>query len=295
MTFAMPPIVSEVLQLVINGIMAGTILAVPAMGLTAMFAVLRFPNFALASHATAGAFAGYVANVTFGLPLIPSLAAAFLVAGLLGLATDEAVLKPFRAMGSITTAIGSIALTVALENVVRFVFANELRGYDLPISRDWHVAGLRIGPQQVENLAISVVIMILVFLFFAFTRMGKAMRAVADNPMLADIKGINAETVGRIVSFAGMGLAGLGGMLIGLDTTIDPLTGFRSMLSIFAAAVVGGLGSIPGAVVGALVIGVGEELCLLVLTPNYRSAIGFLAILLVLVLRPRGILGQRAY
>ena len=90
------------------------------------------------------------------------------------------------------------------------------------------------------------------------------MRAVADNPMLADIKGINAEAVARIVSFVGMGLAGLGGMLIGLDTTIDPLTGFRAILSIFAAAVVGGLGSIPGAVVGALVVGIGEELSLLV-------------------------------
>src|SRR5262245_14073078 len=291
----MPPLAAEILQLVLNGVMAGTILAVPAIGLTTMFAVLRFPNFALASHATAGAFAGYVANVTFGLPLVPSLCAAFLVAGLLGVVTDYAVLKPFRAMGTITTAIGSIALTIGLENLIRFIFANELRGYDLPISRDWQFGGVRIGPQQAENLAISVIVMTIVFLFFAFTRMGKAMRAVADNPMLADIKGINADTIAGIVSFFGMGLAGLGGMLIGLDTTIDPLTGFRSMLSIFAATVVGGLGSIPGAVVGALVVGVGEELCLLFLSPNYRSAIGFLAILLVLALRPRGILGQRAY
>jgi branched-chain amino acid transport system permease protein len=291
----MSPYLAEFLQLILNGVMAGTILAVPAIGLTAMFAVLRFPNFALASHATAGAFAGYVANVTFGLPLIPSLFFAFLVAGALGIASDEVVLKPFRAMGAITTAIGSIALTIAIENLIRFVFANELRGYDLPIARDWLFGGVRIGPQQVQNLAVSVVVMALVFVFLSFTRMGKAMRAVADNPMLADIKGINADTVARIVSFGGMGLAGLGGMLIGLDTSIDPLTGFRSMLSIFAAAVVGGLGSIPGAVVGALVIGIGEELCLLVLSPSYRSAIGFLAILLVLVLRPRGILGQRAY
>jgi branched-chain amino acid transport system permease protein/neutral amino acid transport system permease protein len=121
------------------------------------------------------------------------------------------------------------------------------------------------------------------------------MRAVADNPMLAAIKGINADAIGRIVSFVGMGLAGLGGMLIGLDTTIDPLTGFRAMLSIFAAAVVGGLGSIPGAVIGALVVGIGEELSTLALSPDYRSAVGFLAILLVLTVRPRGILGQRAY
>lgn len=289
------PALAEVGQLVVNGIMAGTILAVPAMGLTAIYAVLRFPNFAVASHATIGAFAGYVANAQLGLPLLPAVAIAFVVAGMFGVATDEAVLKRFRPAGYITTAIASIALTIALENVVRFVFGNELRGYDLPIRRDWRVAAIRVGPQQVENLAIAVAVMAALFAFLAFTRTGKAMRAVADNPMLAAIKGINAEAVGRMVSFVGMGLAGLGGMLIGLDTTIDPLTGFRSILSVFAAAVVGGLGSIPGAVVGALTVGVGEELCLLFLSPDYRSAVGFVAILLVLTLRPRGILGQRAY
>ena len=285
----------HVLQLVVNGFMAGTILAVPAIGLTAIFAVLRFTNFALASHATIGAFAGYVANVYWGLPILPSVLAAFVVAGMIGVVSDEFVLKPFRAAGFITTAIGSIALTIALENVVRFGFGNELRGYDLPITRDWRFNGIRIGPQQVQNLAIAVAVMAALFAFLAFTRTGKAMRAVADNPMLAAIKGINADAVGRVVSFVGMGLAGLGGMLIGLDTTIDPLTGFRSMLSIFAAAVVGGLGSIPGAVIGALVVGVGEELSTLILSHDYRSAVGFLAIVLVLTLRPRGILGQRAY
>lgn len=289
------PSLADVGQLVLNGIMAGTILAVPAMGLTAIYAVLRFPNFALASHATIGAFAGYVANAKFGLALLPSVLIAFFVAGSVGVATDEAVLKRFRPAGYITTAIASIALTIALENIVRFGFGNELRGYNLPIQRDWRVGALRVGPQQVQNLAIAIATMAALFGFLALTRTGKAMRAVADNPMLASIKGINAEAIGRIVNFVGMGLAGLGGMLIGLDTTIDPLTGFRSILSVFAAAVVGGLGSIPGAVVGALTVGVGEELCLLFLSPDYRSAVGFFAILLVLTLRPRGILGARAY
>jgi len=140
-----------------------------------------------------------------------------------------------------------------------------------------------------------VIVMGMLFAFLAFTRTGKSMRAVADNPMLAAIKGINANVVARLVSFVAMGLAGLGGMLIGLDTTIDPLIGFKTILQIFAAAVVGGLGSIPGAVVGALVVGVGEELSLLVLSPAYRTAVGFIAILIVLTFRPRGILGQRAY
>ncbi len=285
----------EVLQLIVNGLMSGTILAVPAIGLTAIFAVLRFTNFALASHMTIGAFAGFVANVTLGLPAVAALGFAFVVAGLVGVISDEFVLKPFRKAGFITTAIGSIALTIALENIVRFIFGNQLRGYDLPILRDWNISGIRISPQQVENFVVAVFVMGALFAFLTFTRVGKSMRAVADNPMLAAIKGINADVVARLVSFVAMGLAGLGGMLIGLDTTIDPLIGFKTILQIFAAAVVGGLGSIPGAVVGALVVGVGEELSLLVLTPAYRTAVGFIAILVVLTLRPRGILGQRAY
>jgi branched-subunit amino acid ABC-type transport system permease component len=285
----------EVWQLILNGLMAGTILAVPAIGLSAIFAVLRFTNFALASHMTIGAFAGFIANVWLAWPVVPSLLAAFLVAGLVGVLSDEFILKPFRSSGFITTAIGSIALTIALENCVRLVFGNELRGYDLPIRRDWVLGGLRVSPQQLENLLIALIAMGLLFVFLFFTRTGRAMRAFADNPMLASIKGINADMVARLVSFVAMGLAGLGGMLIGLDTTIDPLVGFKSILSIFAAAVVGGLGSLPGAVVGALLVGVGEELSLLILQPAYRSAIGFLAILMVLTLRPRGILGARAY
>lgn len=288
-------VAERVIQLLLNGLMSGALLAVPAIGLTLIYAVLRFPNFAVAAHATVGAFAGYVANTRLGWPILPSVLCAFAVAGLLGLASDEIVLKPFRPAGPITTAIASVALTVALENVVRFGFGNELRGYDLPIARDWRLGAIRIGPQQVENLAIAIMAVVALFAFLGFTRTGKAMRAVADNPTLANIKGINADAIGRLASFAGMGLSGLGGMLIGLDTTIDPLTGFRTVLSVFAAAVVGGLGSVPGAVIGALTVGIGEELSLLFLSPEYRSVVGFLVILLVLTMRPRGILGQRAY
>ena len=286
----------EIPQLLVNGLVAGTILAVPAIGFTAIYAVLRFPNFTVASHATIGAFAGYVANTAGGWPAAAAVLAAFFVAGTMGVFNDEIVLKPLRPAGALTTAIAAIALTIVLENVVRFVFGNDLRGYALPIRRDWQLgAGVRIGPQQVENLAIAAAAMSALFLFLAFTRTGKAMRAVADNPMLAGIKGIDADRVARLVNFIAMGLAGVGGMLLGLDTSIDPLTGFRVILSVFAAAVVGGLGSIPGAVVGALTVGIGEELSLLVLAPAYRTAVGFVAILLVLTLRPRGLLGERAY
>jgi len=288
-------VLNDIAQLVLNGVMAGAILAAPAIGLTAIYAVLRFPNFAVASHATIGAFAGYGANVWLGLPLVPSALAAFLIAGVVGVATDAAVLRPLRPSGLITATIASVALTIALENLVRLGFGNDLRNYDLPIMRDWRFWGIRVGPQQLEDLAISATAVAALFCFLAFTRLGKAMRAVADNPTLAAIKGIDADRIAHIVNFVAMGLAGLGGMLLGLDTSIDPLTGFRAILAMFAAAVVGGLGSIPGAVVGALVVGVAEELSQLALPPDYRTVVGFIAILLVLSFRPRGILGARAY
>jgi branched-chain amino acid transport system permease protein/neutral amino acid transport system permease protein len=286
---------SDIPQLVLNGLMSGAILTIPAIGLTAIYAVLRFPNFAVASHATIGAFAGYLANTQLGWPLVPSALLAFLAAGVVGVVSDWVVLRPLRPAGLITATIASVALMIALENLVRLGFGNALRDYDLPILRDWRFGGVRVGPQQLEDLAIAAVAVAVLFGFLRFTRIGKAMRAVADNPMLAAIKGIDADLIAVLVNFVAMGLAGLGGMLIGLDTSIDPLTGFRALLAVFAAAVVGGLGSIPGAVIGALSVGVAEELSLLVLPPDYRTVVGFIAILLVLTLRPRGILGARAY
>jgi branched-subunit amino acid ABC-type transport system permease component len=274
--------------------MEGAVLAVPAIGFNAIYAVLRFANFAVGSVASIGAFAGWWANTALGWPIAPSLLAAFAVAGLIGVVADEAALRPLRPSGALVTTIASVALAIILENALRFVFGNDPRGFDLPVYRDWRGFGLHVGPQQMRDAGAAVVAMAALFGFLAFTRAGKTMRAVADNPMLASLKGIDAVRIGRIASFVGLGLVGFGGMLIALDTQVDPLTGFRVLLSIFAAAVVGGLGSIPGAVAGAFLIGIGEEMSLLVLPATYRGAVGFLAILLMLSFRPAGILGQRA-
>jgi len=178
---------------------------------------------------------------------------------------------------------------------VRLGFGNEPRGYDRPIARDIYLGDIRVSPQQLETMALALGLMLAVFAALAFTRIGKAMRASADNPELAALKGIRPERIAMMASFVGMGLVGVGGMLLGLDSSIDPLTGTRILLSIFAAAVLGGLGSAPGAVLGAFLIGIAEELSVLVVGSQYRSAVGFVAILVVLSLRPRGLLGERAF
>lgn len=283
----------QLLQVLINGVVAGTILAVPAIGFTAIFAVLRFANFAFAAHMAVGAFAGYVVNAGFGLPPYLAIVVAFAVAGLVGVASDHVALRPLRRYGALTVAIASIALNLMVENVLRFAFGNVPRNFAIPLQRDWTFGELRVGPQQVENLAIALAAMGALFLFLAFTTTGKAMRAVADNPVLADIKGIDPDRMARLANFLGMGLGGIAGMLLALDTSIDPTLGFRAILSVFAAAVLGGLGSIPGAVAGGLLIGLAEELSTLALPATYRSAVGFAAILGTLLLRPRGLFGDR--
>ncbi len=283
-----------VVQAIVNGLVSGTLLAVPAIGFTAMFAVLRFPNFSISGMATLGAFAGYVAY-GLGFQLAGSLAAAFLVAGAVGLLFDRWAHLPLVKQGALPAAIASIASGLVLENVVRLGFGNDLRGYDRPIARDMRIGDIRFSPQQLETMAIALAIMLAVFAALAFTRIGKAMRASADNPELAALKGIRPQRVAMMASFVGMGLVGVGGMLLGLDSSIDPLTGTRILLSIFAAAVLGGLGSPFGAVLGALLIGVAEEISVLVVGSQYRAAVGFFAILIVLSLRPRGLLGERAF
>ena len=285
-------VVTEVAQLTVNGLMSGAILAVPAIAFTLIFAVLQISNFSVAAHIAIGAYAGFVANNLLGLPAAIATIAAFVISGAIGVVSDHVGLKPLRSYGPLVVAIASIALNMVLENVIRFTFGNNVYGLDIPVYRDWIFGPIHVAPQQFYNFVIAAVAMVALFCLLAFTSVGKAMRAVADNPDLANIKGINPEQIARLTVFIGMGLAGVGGVLIALDAAIEPTIGFRVILSVFAAAVLGGLGNIPGAVVGALIIGVAEELSLLALPVAYRSAVGFVAIILTLLFLPRGILGK---
>ena len=285
---------TTVVQAILNGVMTGMLIAIPAIGLTAIFAVLRYVNFAIAAYATVGAFAAWYVNTHFGFGVLPSAVTAFVAGGAVGLFAEEVALAKLRPSGALAVAIASIAVNLIIENAIRFIFGNDLQGFDTPLARDWRFWDLRIGPQQLQTAVIALAIMAAVFAFLRFTRFGKAMRAVADNADLGKLVGMDPRRIAMVTVALGAGLAGVGGVLLGLDTAIDPMTGSRLLLSIFAAAVLGGLGSIPGAVLGAVMIGIGEELAVLVLPATYRSAVGFATILLILSLRPAGLLGERS-
>ena len=286
--------IEALVQSLINGVIAGTILAVPAIGFSAIFAVLNYPNFTIGSLAAAGAYAGYLANTQLGWPLALALAAAFAGAAVVGVVHEWAAVRPLQKAGALIMAIASLAGGIVIENLLRFAFGNEQRGYELPLARDVVLFEVwRVGPQQMKNFAMALAIMAAIWAFLRWTRTGRSMRAVADNRDLARLRGIEPERVAVVTVSVGAGLAGLGGMLIGLDTSLEPFMGQRLLLSIFAAAVLGGLGSVPGAVAGALIIGIVEEVSVLFINPAYKSAIAFAAILLVLTLRPAGLFGTR--
>lgn len=283
----------DLTQHLVNGLMVGAIVALPALGLTLIFSVLGFINFSVAAQMTAGAYAGWLANKYLGFPLVPCLLVAFVAAGALGVSSDRLALAPIRrkpsAHAALMVAVVSIALNLVLENIFRFVFGSGLNSYEFAVARDLQISGIRIGPQQARNFLIAVGITAVMAAFFSLTRIGKAMRAVADNPDLARLKGINPQRLTSVATFIGMGLAGIGGALLGMDTSVDPSTGSRLVLIIFAASVLGGLTSLSGAVVGGILMGVVSEMALIWIPPVYQSATAFLAILLVLLFRPTGI------
>lgn len=289
---------TQILQALLNGLMTGSMIALPALGLTLVYSVLGFINFSVAGLATVGALVGYCANARLGLALVPCIFVTAAVTGVVGVVLDKVAIARLRSRRSpdavLMVAIATIALNVVIENGARFISGNALRSFDLPLLRDLDIGGLRIDMQQFHNVLVSIAAVIAVWLFVRFTPFGRAMRAYADNLDLARLKGVSAARIVTLTIFTGAAIAGIGGMLLGMQTGVDPLTGSRIMLSIFAASVVGGLTSLPGAVLGAFVISIVVELALLVVSPTYGSAIGFVVILITLLLRPTGLMGRRA-
>src|SRR5215470_19243467 len=285
----MPPLA----QYVFNGLVTGGILALPAVAFSLLWRLLRFPNFAVSTYLTVGAYVALAANQGLGAPIALSWLAALVGTGAVALAVDRIAFRPMRDRRPFSLAIASIGVAYVLENAVRFVWSNDFRSYDVPVTRAMDIAGLRIGGDQVLILGVAVVVMALAQAFLRRTRLGTAMRATADNPILAAVKGIPTERVIAVATLGGGALAGGAGVFLGLDASIDPLMGGGLIISVFAAAILGGVGSAPGALGGALIVGIVEEVGMLVVPPTYKTAIGFVIILSVLLVRPTGLAGAR--
>ncbi len=278
-------------QMVFNGLVNAALIAPPAVAFTMMFAILRFPNFAIGGYITVGAFAAYACNVDLGLPLWLAALGGMAVAALVTWLSDVLVFRPMRGHSAITLLVVSIALTLILENVVRLGYASDVRGFDLPLTRPIKWMGLRVTIEQLYILGIVGGVAGLTHALLAYTRLGKAMRATADNFSLAEVRGIHTSRVIAATWVYCGALLGLTGTLAGLDLVIEPLVGWNLTIPIFAAAILGGIGSPYGALVGALLVGLAEEFTVLVLPSTYKVGVGFMIIAILLMFRPHGIFG----
>jgi branched-chain amino acid transport system permease protein len=280
-------------QLIINGLATGLIVALPALALSLTFGILRFPNFAIGAMLTVAAYMAWFFNGRAGLPLLYAGALTVLLFPLVAVLCDALVFKPLRGRGPIILLVASMGLSFVLENICRLFFGNDARNFDIPLSRPMRALGLRINYEQIVAAGISVSAMILVYLILLHTPLGRAMRAIADNPALAAARGIDANRVITAAWLLTGALVAAAGVLIGMDRAIDPQMGWNYIIVTFAAAILGGLGSPVGAVVGALTLGVVGELATLVVSTNYRSGVGFCVIALILLFRPHGLFGRR--
>ena len=281
-------------QLVLNGLVSGLLLALPALAVSLTFGILKFPNFAVGGTLTLGAYAGWVFNAVLGIDIVVAslLAAAF--TGLISVFLDMAVLSRLRDGGSVTLMVASLGLSLVLENICRFAFGNATRSLDVVVTRPLRWAGLRITHEQIVTAVVVVGCLLLLQMVLRATRLGRAMRAVADNPSLAAVRGIEREAIIRVTWAIIGALTGLAGVLAALDRAVEPLLGASYQISVFAAAILGGLGSPIGAVLGSLTIGLAEELSTTVVPTNYRQAVSFAVILVMLLVRNQGLFGAKA-
>ena len=278
----------NLIQFFFNGLISGGILALPAVGFSLLYRILKFPNFAFGAYLTCGAYAALTVNGVLGQSILIAFIAGMGITSAVGMIVDQAAFRKLRKRPSLTLAIVSIGVSFILENVIRFIWGGDLQHYRLAVYRDVSFVGLHLGKEQIAILLITCLFMLLVNFLLMGTRLGKAMRALADNANLAEIKGIDAERMILLTSAIGGGLAGASGVFLGVDTVINPMMGFNIILSVFAGAILGGIGSAKGAMAGALVIGLAEEVSLLAFPSTYKSAVALGIIILILILRPSG-------
>ncbi len=277
-------------QALLNGIVSGLLIALPAIALSLTYGVLNFANFSIAAMITTGAYLAYVANVSLGFTIWAAAPVAAIGLALVVVLIQRVV---YGRIGNdhITLLVASMGVAFVLENVMRFVFGADVRTLDVPVARPIIFSGLRLNHEQLTIAVASLLSMAVVALILKRTKLGRAMRAISDDSSLAEVRGVSFQrTVDWTWVISGI-LAAFAGVLIALDATVEPLMGANYLVSVFAAAIVGGIGNPYGAVVGALAIGLIEETSALAVSTTYRQGVSFLVLIAVLLVRPQGIFG----
>ncbi len=290
------------LQVLVNSVLTGSIYALVSIGLTLVYRILKFANFSHAEMIAAGAYFGFALNRSISQNILVSLIGGFVFAGAVGVASELLVFRPLRNKGAerISLMVSSIGLGLIIRHIIQQIWGSKFQWYNLntkTYSLRFLGAEAVMTSLQVVIVVTSVIAVTLVHLFLTRTKMGRAMRATADNPSLAMACGIDVEKVLIWVWFIGAGLAGLGGVLRAADTRLVPLVGWEVLLSAFAVVILGGLGNLYGTILAAYILGFAENIGVVVLSAlslstGYRPAIAFVVLIVVLLFKPTGLMGS---
>jgi branched-chain amino acid transport system permease protein len=305
------------LQLIADGLVVGSVIALGAVGLTLTYSILRFANFGQGEFMTWGAYLAvsaltFVLAMTgggvmepmgpfsFGWQLIVAMVLAAVLTAALALVVDWLLFRRLRRGNAITLVIASFGAALALRNLVQFLYGTLPEYYTREIQiairlvpRDV-LGGLRVTPDQMLVIGLTIGLMVALQLLLTRTTLGRAMRATAMNPALARVAGVDTDAVVRATWVIGAALAAVAGVFAGIVGQIRPMLGFDLLLPLFAAAILGGIGSVRGAVAGGYIVGLAESLSVPLVGAEYRAATAFVVLIGILLVRPTGLFGERA-
>lgn len=297
----------RLLALLVRGVMLGGIIALGAIGLTLISGVMKMSNFAQGDLMSAGAYLALVSvnllpqgaplrPFSFGYEFLISLLLAMTATGLIAVVLDRTIYARLRARraGTVVLAMASLGAALLVRSIIYLVWGGDFSFFytGRPRPAIELFSGINVRPDQLFILGLAVFFIIVIWFLLERTRMGKAMRATADNPDLARISGINTRQVVTWTWLIGGALAGASGVMYGLDAQLRPEMGWFLLLPLFAAVILGTIGNPYGALVGALVIAIAWQVSTAFLDPAYGPAVAFVVMILVLLFRPQGLFGK---
>lgn len=278
-------------QLALNGLVQGLVVGLAALSITLVFGIARFPNAATGDAMTLGAYSGIVVHRGTGSLALGSIAS-IVAAALMMLGAYGLVFRRLAGRSVVALLVASIGVGFMVRAALGVVFGHSQIVFQLPLSRPYVVGDLRITPLDLQLSGIAAVALLVVFTLLYFTPIGRQMRAVADDPDLARVSGIQPARVMLAMWTLAGAVAGIGGLMLGIKTIVAPEIGWDLLLPAFAAAILGGIGSPVGAVLAGLILGMAQEVSTPFVGFTYKIAVSFVVMLLVLLVRPRGLFGR---
>jgi len=284
----------QFLQQLINGLSLGSIYALIALGYTMVYGIIKLINFAHGDMYMIGAYIGYMGITVFHLPFFPALIFSMAFCAVLGMVIERIAYKPLRNATRIAALITAIGVSFFLEYTTMRFMGAEVKTFPAVLSdKSWIIYGLRINFQQLVIFATSIVLMILLQIIVRRTKIGRAMRAVSVDADAAKLMGVDVNATISFTFAIGSALAAAAGILVGVYyNSINPLMGMAPGLKAFVAAVFGGIGIIPGAMVGGFAIGLTETMVSGYASSLYKDAVVYVLLILILLLKPSGLLGK---